>query len=299
MLPTVARAAQCMNSGSAMNYRHIYHAGNFADVFKHALLSVVLEYLTRKDKPFFVLDTHAGLGDYDLGSEEARRTGEWQEGIGRILRQSTTPDALRPYLDALGPVGENGAPMRYPGSPRIARHFMRDADRLVAVELHPEDAQVLKSRFARDRQVKVLSLDGYTALKANVPPKERRGLVLMDPPFEHPDEFPTMTRALTEAFRKWPTGIYGLWYPVKGGGLVPAFHDELATAGLGDVLVAELTVMPVDDTTNRLNGTGMVLVNPPWTLEDTLSDLLPWLARVLGRTELGGGDWRLEWLSRK
>ncbi|WP_404380438.1 23S rRNA (adenine(2030)-N(6))-methyltransferase RlmJ [Caenispirillum salinarum] len=282
-----------------MNYRHIYHAGNFADVFKHALLALVVEYLTRKDKPFFVLDTHAGLGEYDLTADEAQRTGEWRDGIGRILAEPDPPEALRPYLNAVRALGGGTPPSRYPGSPRIARHFMRPGDRLVASELHPEDASVLKGVFARDGQSKVLELDGYTALKANVPPKERRGLVLMDPPFEQPDEFPAMVRALTAAFRKWPTGIYGLWYPVKGGGAVPAFQGELATAGLGDVLVAEMTVMPVDESTNRLNGTGMVLVNPPWTLEDTLNDLLPWLTRVLGRTDLGGGDWRLAWLSRK
>lgn len=193
----------------------------------------------------------------------------------------------------------DGTMTRYPGSPRVTRHFMRPNDRLVTSELHPQDAATLKGVFARDRQVKVLTLDGYTALKANVPPRERRGLVLMDPPFEQPTEFQTMTRALALAYRKWPTGIYGLWYPVKGGGLVPAFHGELATAGLGDVLVAELTVMPVDETTNRLNGTGMVLVNPPWIMEETLRELLPWLSRVLGRANSGGGDWRLEWLSRK
>ncbi|EKV29173.1 Protein involved in catabolism of external DNA [Caenispirillum salinarum AK4] len=282
-----------------MNYRHIYHAGNFADVFKHALLALVVDYLTRKDKPFFVLDTHAGLGAYDLSADEAQRTGEWRDGIGRILAEPDPPEALRPYLGAVRALDPDGGMARYPGSPRIARHFMRPGDRLMASELHPEDAAVLKSVFARDRQTKVLELDGYTALKANVPPKERRGLVLMDPPFEQPDEFSAMVRALTAAYRKWPTGIYGLWYPVKGGGVVPAFHGELATAGLGDVLVAEMTVMPVDETTNRLNGTGMVLINPPWTLEDTLHDLLPWLTRVLGRADLGGGGWRLAWLSRK
>lgn len=282
-----------------MNYRHIYHAGNFADVFKHALLALVVEYLTRKDKPFFVLDTHAGLGEYDLTADEANRTGEWRDGIGRVLAEAAPPESLRPYLNAVRAL-DPGTPLRrYPGSPRIARHFMRPGDRLVASELHPDDITVLKGVFARDRQVKVLELDGYTALKANVPPKERRGLVLMDPPFEQPDEFPIMAHALSTAYRKWPTGLYGLWYPVKGGGLVPTFHGELATAGLGDVLAVELTVMPVNGTNNRLNGTGMVIVNPPYTLETTLQDLLPWLTRVLSRPELGGGDWRLEWISRK
>lgn len=280
-----------------MNYRHIFHAGNFADVFKHAVLALVLEYLTRKDKPLFVLDTHAGLGEYDLESAEARRTGEWQDGVARVLAATDRPAALDAYVAALRTVDPEGALRRYPGSPRIARSLLREGDRLVAVELHPEDVDTLTAVFRRDRQVRVVHLDGYQALRAYVPPKERRGLVLVDPPFEKPDEFATMARSLRDAHRKWPTGVYGLWYPVKGGGQVPAFHGELATAGLGDVLMAELTVQPPEEGSNRLTGTGMVIVNPPWTLEESLREALPWLASVLGRDGLGG--WRLEWLDRK
>lgn len=282
-----------------MNYRHIFHAGNFADVVKHALLALVVEYLTRKDKPFFVLDTHAGLGEYDLESEEARRTGEWRDGIARVLAQPDPPPALAPYLDVVRALDPDGTFARYPGSPRIVRTLMREADRLVAVELHPDDARTLAGVFRGDRRVRVVHLDGYTALKANVPPKERRGLVLMDPPFEKPGEFATLAAALKAAHAKWPTGIYGIWYPVKGGGHVSAFHGELATAGLGDVLLAELTVMPVDEESNRLSGTGMVIVNPPWVMEDALRELLPWLARVLARDPAEPGGWRLEWLDRK
>lgn len=282
-----------------MNYRHIYHAGNFADVVKHAVLALVVEYLTRKDKPFRVVDTHAGLGDYDLTAGEAQRTGEWRDGIARVLAAPDPPAALAPYLRAVRACDPSGTLARYPGSPRIARVLMREIDRLVAVELHPEDARALTAAFRGDRRVRVLAQDGYGALKAQVPPPERRGLVLMDPPFERPDEFATLAGALAGAHAKWPTGIYAAWYPVKGGGHVPAFHGEIATAGLGDALMAELTVMPVDETSNRLSGTGLVVVNPPWTLEDSLKDLLPWLARVLGRDPAAPGAWRLEWLSRK
>lgn len=273
-----------------MNYRHIFHAGNFADVFKHSLLALMVDYLTRKEKPFFVLDTHAGLGAYDLDSDEARRTGEAAEGIGRVLAAESPPPELAPFLRIVGQLGR-----RYPGSPRVARALMRPDDRLVAVELHPTDVAVLKAEFARDRQVKVVHLDGYTALKAYVPPKERRGLVLVDPPFEQPDEFARLADSLAEAFRKWPTGTYALWYPVKGGGQVPAFHGALAGGGFGDVLVAELTVMgPTGD--NRLTGTGMAVINPPWLLEEQARALLPWLTQVLGRD--AGAGWRVEWLSR-
>ncbi|GAA0600669.1 23S rRNA (adenine(2030)-N(6))-methyltransferase RlmJ [Caenispirillum bisanense] len=279
-----------------MNYRHIFHAGNFADVVKHALLALVVDYLTRKDKPFFVLDTHAGLGAYDLDSEPARRTGESDDGIGRVLAAESPPPELEPYRRALATVAADRPGRWYPGSPRLARALLRPDDRLVAVELHPEDVEALKAEFARDRQVKVVHLDGYTALKAYVPPKERRGLVLIDPPFEQPDEFARLIETLQAAHAKWPTGIYALWYPVKGGGQVPRFHGALAGAGLGDVLLTELTITSPDPG-NRLTGTGMVIINPPWLLADQASALLPWLTAVLGRDS--GAGWRVEWLSRK
>lgn len=279
-----------------MNYRHIFHAGNFADVFKHALLALMVEYLTRKEKPFFVLDTHAGLGAYDLDSAEARRTGEADAGIGRVLAAESPPAELTPYLDIVRAMAAVGPGRRYPGSPRVARALMRPQDRLVAVELHPDDAAVLKAEFGRDRQVKVVHLDGYTALKAYVPPKERRGLVLVDPPFEKTDEFATLVETVAEAHRKWPTGTYALWYPLKGGGQVPAFHGALANADLGDVLAVELTLaLPGPD--NRLSGTGLAVVNPPWLLEEQAQTLLPWLAQNLSDGK--SGTWRVEWLSRK
>lgn len=279
-----------------MNYRHIFHAGNFADVFKHALLALMVEYLTRKEKPFFVLDTHAGLGAYDLDSAEARRTGEADAGVGRVLAAESPPAELTPYLDIVRAMAAVGPGRRYPGSPRVARALMRPQDRLVAVELHPDDAAVLKAEFGRDRQVKVVHLDGYTALKAYVPPKERRGLVLVDPPFEKTDEFATLVETVAEAHRKWPTGTYALWYPLKGGGQVPAFHGALANADLGDVLAVELTLaLPGPD--NRLSGTGLAVVNPPWLLEEQAQTLLPWLAENLSDGK--SGTWRVEWLSRK
>lgn len=279
-----------------MNYRHIFHAGNFADVVKHALLALVVDYLTRKDKPFFVLDTHAGLGAYDLESEPARRTGESDDGIGRVLAAESPPPELEPYLRALHTFASGRSGRWYPGSPRLARALMRADDRLVAVELHPEDVETLRAEFARDRQVKAVHLDGYTALKAYVPPKERRGLVLVDPPFEQPDEFARLIETLQAAHAKWPTGIYALWYPVKGGGLVPRFHGALAGGGFGDVLLTELTVT-APDPGNRLTGTGMAFINPPWLLADQARVLLPWLAAVLGRDS--GAGWRVEWLSRE
>ena len=201
-----------------MNYRHAYHAGNFADVVKHVVLSRIIEYLKRKDAPFRVIDTHAGIGLYDLSSDEAAKTGEWLDGIGRIAGKAFSPEAtalLAPYLDAAGLNDGTGAIKSYPGSPLIARRLLRKQDRLFAIELHPEDAAELRQLFAGDIQTRVLELDGWLALGAQLPPKERRGLVLVDPPFEEPGEFDRMADALIKAHQRWPGGIYALWYPVK------------------------------------------------------------------------------------
>ena len=209
----------------AMNYRHTFHAGNFADVVKHAVLALLIERLKAKATAFRVIDTHAGAGLYDLAGEQARRTDEWKGGIGRLLGKSPDPSLaalLSPYLSAveaaqtLAPPGPDHSPRLYPGSPWIARHLLRPQDRLTAVELHPEDAASLSQLFAGDRQVKVIALDGWNALGAFVPPKERRGLVLIDPPFEERDEFDRLLAGLVKAHRRWPTGVYALWYPGQG-----------------------------------------------------------------------------------
>lgn len=275
-----------------MNYRHAYHAGNFADVQKHAVLALVLEYLKRKDAPFLYADTHAGIGAYDLASVQAEKTGEWKEGIGRVLEQPDPPEELRPYLDAVAALNPDGGIRHYPGSPAVAAALARPTDRLALCELHPEDAATLKDRFAADKRVGVHHMDGYTALKALLPPPERRGMVLIDPPFEVRDEFDRMRRGLAQAIKRWPTGLYALWYPIKAKAPVERFHADLAMLGLPKTLVAELFIRGGDDP-QRLNGCGLVLINPPWKLDEALGNLLPWLARVLAGDE---GFHRLDWL---
>ena len=219
-----------------MNYRHAYHAGNFADVVKHVVLSRIIEYLKRKDAPFRVIDTHAGIGLYDLSSDEAGKTGEWLDGIGRIAGKAFSAEVtalLAPYLDAAGLSDAGGAIESYPGSPLIARRLFRKQDRLFAIELHPEDAAELRQLFAGDIQTRVLELDGWLALGAQLPPKERRGLVLVDPPFEESGEFDRMADALTRAYHRWPGGIYALWYPIKSMDEVAAFRERLDHAARG------------------------------------------------------------------
>lgn len=281
-----------------MNYRHIYHAGNFADVLKHAVLALIVEHLKLKDAPFRVVDTHAGTGLYDLASNEAQKTGEWRDGIGRIL--AAEPPAgivaiLAPYLDVIRAENDGGdGIVRYPGSPLIARRLMRRGDSLVVNEAHPDDAERLAALFAKDRQAKVLALDGWTALKALLPPKERRGLVLIDPPFEEPGEFKRLVHGLVEAHRRFATGTVMLWYPAKDVRTVQTFLRDVAALGIPKLLSAELFVdTPHAD--SGMVGTGLVILNPPFTLEAKLKDLLPYLATTLARTE--GAESRLAWLA--
>lgn len=271
-----------------MNYRHAYHAGNFADVLKHAVLARLIDYLKRKDGAFRVIDTHAGSGLYDLSSDAAQKTGEWRDGIGRLL-EAKLPQAaaglLAPYLDAVRAFGA-GKMHSYPGSPLLARHLLRRADRLTAIELHRDDAQALKARFAGDVQVRVLELDGWLALGAHVPPKERRGLVLVDPPFEKQGEFARMAAGLKKAHRRWPGGTFAFWYPVKDRAAVEAFREAIAESGVPDALDIVLEVRaPLSDPRGdpRLDGCGMLVVNPPYVLQGELEILLPALRDVLGQ----------------
>ena len=263
-----------------MNYRHAFHAGNFADVVKHSVLALLIERLKEKEAAFRVIDTHAGTGVYDLTADEATRTGEWRQGIGRLLAHKLDPSLvslLQPYLTVIRIANGGSALTRYPGSPWIARELLRPQDRLTACELHPEDAAVLRDAFEGDRQVKTIMLDGWLALRSFVPPKERRGLVLVDPPFEERDDFEKLAAGLKAAHRRWPGGVYALWYPVKDLVAIDQFRAELARSEIPRLIRAELLVRS-RAAAGRLNGTGLVICNPPWKFEETLSALLSGLA---------------------
>lgn len=285
-----------------MNYRHAYHAGNFADVVKHAVLALVIEHLKLKPGAFRVIDTHAGLGAYDLSAIEAQKTGEWREGIGRLLAAAPPPgvrELLAPYLNVVAGLNAGlpaGEIERYPGSPRVARALMRAGDVLVVNELHPEDCAALKDEFHRDAQVRVMSVDGWQALKALLPPKERRGVVLVDPPFEEPGELARLTRATGEAMRRFAGGTLLLWYPIKDLRPVSAFKRDLAALGLPKMLAVELFLQTPDDA-ERLNGTGLIVVNPPFTLAGNLELVMPFLANVLKRGT--GASWRVEIIAKQ
>lgn len=275
-----------------MNYRHTYHAGNFADVQKHAILALIIDSLKRKDSAFAYVDTHAGTGCYDLSSVQAEKTGEWRDGIGRIIGRGDAPAEIAPLLEVVAKLNPQGGIRHYPGSPWIAAALSRPQDRLALCELHPDDAASLKRLFFPDPRVGVHHRDGYDALKGLLPPPERRGLVLIDPPFEQRGEFQTMVKGLRQAMKRWPTGFYALWYPIKDRPPIDRFHADLSMLGLPKTLVAELLCRP-DTDSGRLNGCGMVLINPPWKLDESLARLLPWLVEILAGP---GGFSRLDWL---
>ena len=266
-----------------MNYRHIYHAGNFADVFKHAVLARLIAYLKQKDKPFRVIDTHAGIGVYDLSSEEAQKTGEWRDGIGRVMEAPLPPSVaplIEPYLETVRALNPNGGIELYPGSPKISRLMLRKEDRLSLMELHPADYEELAGNFAGDFQTRATHLDGWLALNAHLPPKEKRGLILVDPPFELEGEYQRLADGLGKGWRKFPGGVYCLWYPLKQGAPIKAFHAALESLDIPKMLCAELSVRSDRDTTG-LSGSGLIIVNPPYTLKNELDKLLPWLTNVM------------------
>lgn len=269
----------------AMNYRHIFHAGNICDVVKHAVLTLLIQHLRSKDKPFYLLDTHAGIGFYDLQDARALKTCEAQDGILKLLQAEPITELIDYYaiLQKVNPLLMIGAPdvvarcTHYPGSPLLAAYLMRPKDRLVACELHPEDVKLLK-QFVPHAQTH--HRDGYEALQAFLPPPEKRGLVLIDPPYEAPDEFERLPSILKDAWERWPQGQFALWYPIKERPTIWRFQEAMTATGIPKQLCAEF--MFQDETRHdRLNGSGLLLINPPWQFDQKLEGLFAALFRAL------------------
>jgi len=277
-----------------MNYRHAFHAGNFADVHKHSVLVRILVHLRRKPAAFRVIDTHAGAGRYDLLAPEPSRSGEWHDGIERVWearRQQHGPDALlAPYLAAVVALNPDGRLRIYPGSPLIVKYLLRPQDRLIACEIEPRSAAALAAALRGDARAKAVAIDGWTALGAYVPPKERRGLVLIDPPFEDAADFLHLSSALAAAYRKWPTGIYLMWYPIKDRAAPDALARRLQKLALPNVLRCELTLGPPRAEAG-LVGSGLIVVNPPFTLEPDLRIFMPALRAALSPRAASRIDW--------
>jgi len=268
-------------------YRHHFHAGNFADVFKHALLARLLVALTKKDKPLCYLDTHAGIGRYDLRHRWAQKNREFEGGIARLWARGDAPALLAPYLDAVRAENPDGVLGVYPGSPVIAQHLLRANDRLVLCELNEKDKDALRERFARERRAGVHLIDGFQAVRAFLPPRERRGLMLMDPSFDRKGEYARVVEALAEAQRRFATGVCAFWYPLMEPAAVRAFERAVRDSGVPKVLQLELWVHPADWTAD-LRGCGMLVVNPPFGFEREARVLLPWLVEVMAAAGTGG-----------
>lgn len=284
-----------------LSYRHAFHAGNFADVCKHTILTLLVQALLRKDKPFIYIDTHAGAGRYDLQSETARRNREFDTGIGRLWASDDAPAGVSAYLEAVAACNaqrEAGAaprmPRWYPGSPRIVRHFLRPDDRMVLGELHSSEVPLLQREFRGDPQVRIIRGDGYHLLKSQLPPIERRGLVLIDPSYERREEVDHIVEAVREGHQRWASGCYAIWYPIMPKVPVAALHRRLLATGIDKLLCAELCVMPEDNPLG-INGTGMLIINPPYQLDQAIADALPWLWQRL--TDNGSGRHSLRWLA--
>jgi 23S rRNA (adenine2030-N6)-methyltransferase len=273
-------------------YRHLFHAGNFADVFKHALLVRLLLALRQKEKPFCYIDTHAGIGVYDLEHPWAQKNAEFRDGIARLWQRTDVPDLFAPYFAAVRAENRGNALRFYPGSPRIARTLLRAGDRMVLTELNETDCEAVERIFAGDKQVSVHLMDGYHALKAHLPPRERRGLVLIDSSFDRAGEFDRLVAGLVSAHERWATGVCAAWYPLMEHATMRRFERDVIATGIRKILQVELSVHP-EGWSQSLRGCGLLVVNPPFKLETEAKPMLAWLWRALAD---GVGGQHVQWL---
>jgi 23S rRNA (adenine2030-N6)-methyltransferase len=277
-----------------MNYRHAYHAGNIGDVLKHLVLVTALDHLAKKTAPYFYLDTHSGRGNYPLGEPEAQRAGEFRNGILLALKGASPPPVVERYLTLIKALGFEGDTLTsYPGSPKLALAVLRPQDRAAFCELEPREADILRYWAHHDARAAVHTRDGYEALTALLPPKEKRGLVLIDPAYEEPDEFERLLETLPLAIARWPNGMFAIWYPIKHGQASARFLSRMQGSGIRKQLVIEVTIEH-DDSPGGLNGSGILFINPPWQLDQQLTAGLPWLHQALAVT--GRGRWQVDWL---
>lgn len=276
-----------------MNYKHGYHAGSFADVFKHLVLMILIEALVRKEKPLCYLETHAGRGLYNLHSESAKKTTESDTGIHKLFEyysNATTgvPKNIEAYIKL---IKQLGYPDYYPGSPRIAAGLLREQDRLILMELQGDEYQILRKNFKDDPRVAMHHQNGYLSLKAFLPPPERRGLILIDPAFEKPDEWKQLLEGVKTALKQFPTGVFAIWYPIKDLRQVRQFLNAVSKMKLSDTLVAELNIYPPDAPLSLI-GSGMLVINPPFQCAEKLEQILPWIWKTLAVN--GAGGWRVQ-----
>ena len=278
-----------------LSYRHSFHAGNHADVLKHIVLMLILENLKLKDKGFYYLDTHAGVGRYQLSSDEAEKTGEYKEGIGRLWERTDLPQEISHYVDLIKNLNFGAKALRYyAGSPLIAAQLLRPQDRALLTELHPRDFPLLRNNFKEFKNVSVKCDNGFQQLKATLPPKERRGLVLIDPPYELKEDYDLVVKAAEEGYKRFATGTYAIWYPVVLRQQTKRIFKGLQASGIRKILKIELAVRP-DSEQLGMSASGMAVINPPWTLENQMKAMLPYLVKTL--VPEGTGSWTVEWIT--
>lgn len=276
-----------------LSYRHSFHAGNHADVLKHTVQSLIIESLKEKEKPFLYLDTHSGAGRYQLTGEHAEKTGEYLEGIARIWEQADLPEELTPYMNIVRQLNDNGRLRYYPGSPLLAKYLLREYDKLVLTELHSSDYPLLRTEFSRDSRAQVSKEDGYQQLKSKLPPHSRRGFVLMDPPYEMKSDYEAVVKGVVEGYKRFATGTYAIWYPVVLRQQIKRMVNQLEATGIRKILQIELAVRP-DSDQRGMTASGMIVINPPWKLEQQMKNVLPWLHKTL--VPEGTGHTLVEWI---
>lgn len=278
-----------------LSYRHSFHAGNHADVLKHTVLMLILENLKLKEKGFFYLDTHSGVGRYRLSSHESEKTGEYKEGIGRLWDEKDLPEELARYVKMIKKLNYGGKELLYyAGSPLIAAELLRPQDRALLTELHPSDFPILRNNFSDYKNVSVKCDNGFQQVKATLPPKERRGLVLIDPPYELKEDYDLVVKAIEEGYKRFATGTYAIWYPVVLRQQTKRIFKGLEATGIRKILKIELAVRP-DSDQRGMTASGMVVINPPWTLEAQMKAILPYLMKIL--VPEGTGSWTVEWIT--
>lgn len=276
-----------------LSYRHSFHAGNHADVLKHTVQSLIISALNEKDKPYLYLDTHAGAGRYQLSGEHAERTGEYLEGIARIWQQDDVPEELAAYIGVVKNLNPGGKLRYYPGSPLIARFLLREFDKLQLTELHSSDFPLLRNEFQKDERARTDRADGYQQLKSKLPPPSRRGLILIDPPYELKSDYQAVVQGIQEGYKRFATGIFALWYPVVLRQQIKRMCNELEATGIRRILQIELGVRPDSDRFG-MTASGMIVINPPWKLEQQMKNVLPWLEKVL--VPSGTGHHKVSWI---
>ncbi|HDR1102746.1 23S rRNA (adenine(2030)-N(6))-methyltransferase RlmJ [Pasteurella multocida] len=278
-----------------LSYRHSFHAGNHADVLKHLVLMLIIENLQQKEKGFYYLDTHAGVGRYRLFSEEAEKTAEFEQGIARLWQRDDLPEEVARYIKLIKQVNYGGKALRYyAGSPLIAAKMLRPQDRALLTELHPSDYPLLRNNFKEFDNVTTKRDNGFQQLKATLPPKERRGLVLIDPPYELKEDYDLVVNAIEEGYKRFATGIYAIWYPVVLRQQTKRILKGLEKTGIRKILQIELAVRP-DSDQRGMTASGMIVINPPWTLTQQMQNILPYLTNVL--VPEGTGNWTVKWIT--